>query len=101
MRSLALNREEGHVPGRFNQREVIIRRHAALGRVDRECAEDLILFGHDRLRPAGAYPEPQCEVAVRIEPDWLLCDVWHDDSRLESRGRIAQTSVRIDQHRAN
>ena len=89
------------MPGRFNQREIIVRRHATLGRVDRECPEDLVLFGQDRLRPAGAYPERQCEVAVRVEPDRLLCDVGHDDSRLESRGGIAQASVWIDQHRAN
>src|SRR5260221_11502378 len=100
MRSLALNRQEGHVPGRFNQREIIVRRHAALGRVDRECPEDLVLFGQDRLRPASAYPECQCEVAVRVEPDRLLFDGGHDDSRLDSRGGFAQARVWIDQHRS-
>ena len=51
MRPLGLNRRERHVPGRFNQRKVVIGRHTALGRIDRECHEDLVLFGHDRLRP--------------------------------------------------
>jgi len=56
------------MPGRFNQREVVIRRHPALGRVDRESPEDLPVFvtiGCDqparipRLSARSRYPSSQ------------------------------------------
>ena len=89
------------MPGRFNQREVVIRWHAALGRVDRESPEDLPVLGQNRLRPAGAYPEGQGELSIPVEPDRLACHVGDDDSRLKSRGSATQARIRIDRHGAN